>query len=858
MMLPDDVRMTPMLKQYTHWKRRYPDCLLFFRMGDFYEMFFEDAKEASAILDIALTARDQDRKIPMAGVPYHSVDGYLERLVASGKKVAICEQVSEPDGRSLVDRQVVRVVTPGTFLPAESSSEGRLACINVLKDEVSVALLNFASGILFAGTVMQAAARSEIAGFSPTEMIFPAGQEREARSMLAPGGKCVLSPGDRDDFRVPEASRRICRDWGVSSLEGYGLSDLDPACGCAAVILSFIEKTQFRSPRGYVELRPLLEKGSMHIDPPAIGNLEIAGGNGGSLYETLNRCRTPMGKRKLGDWLLHPLLDAEAISARQDAVSTLLEDPAERGKLQSSLSGCGDLDRSVSRLAFGNAGPRDLGVVRDTLSAVPGIRKHLGALGLDDLLNVDDNVSTLGETLASALEDDLPRVLQGGDIIRRGFDPGIDALRDIKNNEQGWLENFLLEKKKETGIRNMKIGFNKVFGYYLEVSKSSIKDVPDFFVRKQTLVSGERYITEELKDFEERMLAAAGQVKAREEELYRGLCLRVNECSSFLRSLSEDIAVTDVLASFAQVAALNRYSRPEVNYGDSIDIRGGRHPIVENSLNDGAFTPNDLILDGGDNRIAIVTGPNMAGKSTYLRMAALLAIMAQAGSFIPAESATLGIVEKVFSRIGARDEISRGRSTFMMEMIETANILNNVTSRSLVILDEVGRGTSTYDGMSIAWAVLENLHGSSGKRPKVLFATHFHELTALSSKLPGVKNLSMAVEEKGSDIVFLYKVVPCPADRSYGIEVARLAGIPGDVVERSRSILQQFEKGKRSLSSDIPSSASRRKQLPLFDEGAGEIVDELADLNPDLLSPMQALEMLYSLREKAREAKGSS
>ncbi len=854
MKLPGDVRMTPMLKQYTHWKGRYPDCLLFFRMGDFYEMFFEDAREASAILDIALTARDQDKKIPMAGVPFHSVDSYLERLVASGKKVAICEQVSEPDGRTLVDRQVVRVVTPGTFLPADSALEGRLACVNVLQDGVALALLNFATGVLRAGTVAEATARSELAGFSPTEMIFPAGQEKVTVSLLAPGEKCVLSQGEREEFRVPEASRKICREWGVASLEGYGLSDIDPACGCAGVLLSFIEKTQFRSARGSVEIRPLLDRGSMHIDPPAIDNLEITGRSGGSLYETLNRCRTPMGKRKLGEWLLHPLLDPDAISARQDAVSILLEDPGKRGMLQSSLSECGDLDRAVSRLAYGNACPRDLGVIRDTLAAVPAIRRQLKALRLDALLIVDEGVLSLGEALAAALEDDLPRVLHGGDIIRNGYDPEIDSLRNIRRNEKEWLDKFLLEKKSETGIKNMKIGFNKVFGYYLEVTRSSVKDVPDFFIRKQTLVSGERYITEELKDFEERMLAASEDVKTREEELFRRLCLAVNECSSGLRSLSESIAGTDVLASFAHVAALNRYCRPKVNHGDTIEIRGGRHPVVENSISDGAFTPNDVMLDGGENRIAIVTGPNMAGKSTYLRMSALLAIMAQAGSFIPAESATIGVLEKVFSRIGARDEISRGRSTFMVEMIETANILNNVNSRSLVILDEVGRGTSTYDGMSIAWAVLEHLYGSSGQRPKVLFATHFHELTALSAKLPGVNNLSMAVEEKGRDIVFLYKVVPCPADRSYGIEVARLAGIPEEVVERSRSILEQFEK-RNGRYGNVTSPQPARKQLPLFSEGTREILDELAGLNPDHLSPMQALEMLYSLRDKAREAR---
>ncbi len=452
--------------------------------------------------------------------------------------------------------------------------------------------------------------------------------------------------------------------------------------------------------------------------------------------------------------------------------------------------------------------------------------------------------------LSSALEEELPRTVQGGSVIRRGFDQVIDTLRDVRKNEKEWLESYLEEMKERTGIRNMKIGFNRVFGYFIEISRSSLKDVPPFFTRKQTLVSAERFVTEELGLFEKRMLSATEEAREREEQLFRELCLSVKDSSPGLRALSNSVAAVDVLVSFAWVAAQEGYCRPNVDYEDRFHVRGGRHPVVENSLvTGGAFTPNDVLLDGGENRIAIVTGPNMAGKSTYLRMAALLAIMAQAGSFIPAESASLGVVERIFSRIGARDEISRGRSTFMVEMIETANILNNVNSRSLVILDEVGRGTSTYDGMSIAWAILEYLQEQPDRRPKVLFATHFHELTVLSGRLPGVKNLSMAVEETGEGIVFLYKVVPSPADRSYGIEVARLAGIPKRVLERSMEILEEFEKNNGSVQVRPPRQTAG--QLPLFSEDAEGLILELAGVEPDVMTPIQALQLLYSLRDRA-------
>lgn len=853
MNLPEEIKLTPMLKQYFEWKNRYPDCLLFFRMGDFYEMFFDDAKIASGILDIVLTARDPEKKIPMAGVPYHAVESYLERLVASGRKVAICEQITVPDGKKLVERQVVRIVTPGTFLPGESSSDGRLAAMNILEDGVSLALLNCATGLLRAGTISSEAATSELAGFSPAEIIVPAGQEKKAEAVISFGSKSSLSARNRDDFKAVEASRRICRDWGLSTLSGFGISDVDPCCGCAGVLLSYIEETQFRSTRGVIELRPILERSAMYIDPAAIENLELAGNGGTSLFESLNGCKTSMGRRRLREWILHPLLDPEEISGRQDCVSSLISGPESRSRLQTALAACGDMDRSLSRLAFGSSGPGDAGIIRNTLRSIPAIRKQLEKTGISIRLKETEETYGLGILLERALNEDLPRSIHGGQIIRDGFDSVIDSLRNIQKDENEWLERFLDARKKETGIRNMKIGFNRVFGYYLEVSRTSAHGLPDSFIRKQTLVSGERFVTKELKAFEERMLSASEEVKEREEELFRDLCSSIIECSAHLRALALSIAEIDVLASFAHTAAMNRYCRPTVDLGDIIDIEAGRHPVVELSLNGGAFTPNDIRLDPDDSRIAIVTGPNMAGKSTYLRMTALLVIMAQAGCFVPARSARIGIIEKVFSRIGARDEIARGRSTFMVEMVETANILNNVSSRSLVVLDEVGRGTSTYDGMSIAWAVLEYLQNPEIRRPRVLFATHFHELTVLSGRLPGVRNLSMAVEERDNGIIFLYKVVPVPADRSYGIEVARLAGIPDVVLKRSMEILDRFE-GKEAMEIPAVPAVSSAGQLPLFGGLSEEVISEIAEMEPDEMTPLKALEMLYALRKKARKA----
>jgi len=846
-----------MLKQYFEWKGKYPDCLLFFRMGDFYEMFFEDARTASGILDIVLTARDNEKKIPMAGVPHHAVETYLERLVAAGKKVAICEQISTPDGKNLVERQVVRVVTPGTFLPGDSPSEGHLAAISKNTDRVSVALLNCATGLLRAGTVSPEAALSELAGFSPGEIIIPAGSEAGLEGILSDLRGFILSKRPRENFNPIDSSRRISREWGLGTLSGLGLSDADPACGCAGVLLSYIEETQFRSTRGVIDLRPIVEMSSMVIDQAAIESLEVAGHSGTSLFDTLDRCRTLMGRRRLKDWLLHPLLDPLEIAERQEKVASLISAPLARAKLKESLSACGDLDRALSRLGFGNAGPKDAGVVRDTLKNLPLIREQLKEAGIRGLLKMSAELSSLADCLSSALSEQLPKTVHAGEIVGDGFDAEIDELRNIRKNENDWLEAFLDSRKKETGIKNMKIGFNKVFGYYLEVGRSSADSLPPAYVRKQTLVSGERFITEELKYFEERMLTASEKLKEREEVIFREICRSILDCTSQLRKAAIEISEIDVLLSFAQTASVNRYCRPEVDLGESIKIEAARHPVVELSLPSAAFTPNDIRMDGDECRISLITGPNMAGKSTYLRTAALLVIMAQAGSFIPARSAKIGVIEKMFCRIGARDEIARGRSTFMVEMVETANILNNVSSRSLVILDEVGRGTSTYDGMSIAWAVLEFLHHSDGKRPKVLFATHFHELTALSETLHGVKNLSMAVEEKPNGIIFLYKVIPAPASRSYGIEVAKIAGIPEVVIRRSMEILERFEKKEASFQ-PLQDGTFQPAQLPLFGGSLVDIVMEVSEMSPDGMTPLEAIEKLYQLKEKAGKALNNS
>ena len=850
--LPDGVKMTPMLEQFVRWKNEYPEALLFFRMGDFYELFFDDARVASEVLDIALTARDQGKKIPMAGIPHHASESYLGKLIKKGYHVAICEQMTEPDGRSLVDRQVIRLVTPGTYLPEETGNDGRLVAVRKLdRYRWAVGSLEPGTGFLEAGAMPLDEVRGFLSAYRGSEILRPKGKIPEEIAFLIESSPVVELPVE--DFDPAGGARWLQHRWDLASLQGFGFQDGAPEIGVAAALLRYLEETQFGAARHVSGIAPVLSSRYLHLDVTTQRNLELFDGDGPSLYDILNRCKTACGRRRLREWITRPLMDPGEISRRLDVQETLLNSSDGLNDLQDGLGHCKDIERSLARLHMRSGNPRDLAAIRDTLSALPSIEVALKDVGLSHLLPCSDDFCDISDLLARGIEDSPSRVLGNGKIVRDGFDDKLDEWRGFAERGQEWLNDFTQRERDRLSIPRLKTGYSRVFGYYLEIGKGSMRDdleLPEDYRRRQTLVSAERYTTSELRDFEERMSRSEEEVRKRETELYGMLLERTLEKTEKLQSLGRALGNLDVLVSLAEVSRERGYIRPEFSDGGDISIKGGRHPVVEAVQKEIPFVPNDVDMKMDGNRLAIVTGPNMAGKSTYLRMTALLVIMAQMGTYIPAESADLGLCDRVFTRLGARDELAFGNSTFMVEMVETANILHNVTDRSLVILDEVGRGTSTYDGMSIAWAVLEYLQGACGRCPKVLFATHYHELTALEGRMPHVFNLRVEVEERPDGVTFLHRVIPGPADRSYGVEVARLAGLPRVVLCRAQELLERFEKS----SDDGASVPGPSVQMEFFDLKGDAIIQELASLSPDDLTPIQALEKVYELHEEARKA----
>jgi DNA mismatch repair protein MutS len=855
-----------MLKQYTEWKDKYPDCLLLFRMGDFFELFFDDAAIASEVLDITLTARDPEKAIPMAGVPHHALDAYMGRLISAGFKVAVCDQMTAPDGRTLVERSVVRVVTPGTYVPQDSESDGRLASFLLVGETASIALLTTGTGLLEAGTFSREEALSLLFSYLPRELLLAKGQEEDfsrfaAEAMTAAGVRPVIVFRDRGEFSPSFAADWLCKRWGIASLRAMGVEDADPASGAAAAALRYLEETQFGGADHVHGIKPLLPEGMLILDHTTQSNLELLEGDGPSLFSVLNRCRTPMGRRLLRDWITHPLISIEGITFRQDCVEYLSGDSSLLKKISEALSECRDMERALGRLSMKVGNPKDLGALRDTLSAMPslfGIVRDSGGGALLSIVDGLPDTSELELLLCRALADDLPRALSAGGVIRAGYDQTLDDARDAITHAEDNLRAFEAEERERTGIK-VKVGINKVFGYYIEVGRSYADNVPDDYVRRQTVSNGERFVNERLKDIERRVFRAEREIGEREEELYRDVLSRTLARSGECQAGARAIATLDVLRALAEVSRDNGYVRPLMDDSRIFDVRGARHPVVEKSLGNLPFTPNDITLnpDAADpgGCIAIITGPNMAGKSTYLRMTALVALMAHMGSFVPAERARIGLIDRIFTRIGARDELAKGRSTFMVEMVETANILRHVTRRSLVILDEIGRGTSTFDGMSIAWAVVEFLALNIDGCTKALFATHYHELTNLA--LPRLLNLSMAVEEYSGGIRFLHKVVPHPANRSYGIEVARLAGVPNIVIRRSQELLAEFESDPSKSRNEIENLSKKHVQKEIFFDVEREgVIERLAQSDPNGMTPMEALDLVFLLREKSRRILG--
>ena len=851
--------MTPMLEQYVEWKDAYPDCLLFFRMGDFYEMFFDDAEIASSVLDIALTSRSKENeyKIPMAGVPYHSVDSYLGRLIAAGYRVAICEQITEPDGKGLLEREVTRVVTPGTWLPENSDDGGKIAACLFDGKSTAVALLEPAGGALRAGTFSNEGGAAVMSAFMPDEILLRRGQrelfEKNCPSLASRG--VIVTECEKGYFAVEQGAAWLCRKWGIASLSAMGLDDRDLAAGAAAAAVKYLEETQFSNADNISSLTPMLPKENLVLDQSTQANLELADKGQATLFWVLNRCRTPMGRRALKEWITSPLQDLDEISRRQDMIETLAGDGRLRAGLAELLSRCRDMGKSLSRLTLKMGLPYDVQSVGVTLGVVPEIVSLVSGYPALARIVPQCDTSELAALLRAAVADNVPRFVRDGGVIRSGFDAELDEWRDKAAHSSEWLARFEESERERTGIKNLKAGVNKVFGYYIEIPKASASKAPMDYVRKQTLVGAERFITEELKRFERDMFRAEGEILTIEERIYARLVEEVLARSAEVQQTANFISALDVLLSLAAVASERGYTRPTLDMSKDFIVKNARHPVIEVTLGKNPFTPNDFNFSAENGRrIALITGPNMAGKSTYLRTAALIAIMAHMGSFVPAESAKIGLIDRVFTRIGARDELARGQSTFMVEMVETANILRHATDRSLVILDEVGRGTSTYDGLSIAWSVVEFLQGQEHAQPRVLFATHYHELTQLADLLPGIVNLSMGVDESAGRIVFLHKIIEAPSDRSYGIEVARLAGVPSAVLRRSQELLAQFEEKAEARNENVKNSS--QNQLTLFDVRQEAILEELAACDPNNMTPLAALELVMRLRDESRNVLG--
>jgi DNA mismatch repair protein MutS len=867
---------TPAMRQYFDAKRQHRDAIVFFRMGDFYEMFYEDALTAARALELTLTSRSKDSTggaIPMCGIPFHAADGYIARLVKKGFRVAVCEQMEDPKkAKGIVRREVVRVVSPGTLTDAGYLDAREPAFLIGIAPVVQgagygVALLDLSTGEFTATEYVGAGARQtladELAVLRPREIVAPA-QFSDADALVEELRLGALVTHTDDwAFDFESARGTLIEQLRAHSLQGYGLDD-HPAATCAAgALVQYLRETQKADLSHIREIAFRSGTDCLVVDPTTLRNLEVVeasqGGRAGSLLHEIDRSITPMGGRLLRAWLLRPLLSLERIQDRLDAVEEFAFRATERVKLRDTLKAIHDIERLVGRASLGTAGPRDLASLKQSIAAIPRVRMLLSELQaplVRSLLAEIDDLADIRDALDRAIVDEPPALVREGGMIRDGLDPELDELRIISRSGKHRIAEMEEAERARTGISNLKIRYNRVFGYYIEISKSNLGSVPPDYHRKQTIAGGERFITPGLKEYEEKVVGADERIVAREVELFEALRVRVAAEAPRVQDTARGIAALDVLAALAETAAVCNYTKPVMHAGDELVAADARHAVVERHAPD-AFVPNDITLDAQSHQLVILTGPNMGGKSTYLRQTALLCLMAQAGSFVPAKSAKLPVVDRLFARVGASDNIARGQSTFMVEMQETANILHCATSRSLVILDEIGRGTATFDGLSLAWAVAEYLASNPKARPKTIFATHYHELTDLADALPSVANFHVVVREWKDDIVFLRKVVPGRSDRSYGIQVARLAGLPPTVVGRAREILNGLERdelsrgGRPSLSGD---AARDQQQLGLFQAppaGDDPLHKRLRDLDVNELTPMQALTLLAELKKEA-------
>ena len=848
--MPQDI--TPLRQQYLDIKKQYPDAILFFRLGDFYETFDDDARKASEALDIVLTSRPVAKgvRVPMAGIPFHAADNYLGRLIEKGYRVAIAEQVGGQPDKGLFTREVVRVVTPGTVVEPGLLSAGRnnyLAAVCLQENRAGIAYLDITTGE-FTGTQIEleeglSAVRAELIRINPAETL------RSDALELPNGFPGTVTPVPSWYFEAGRAEEQLKSVFGVASLDGFGLKSMPLTARAAGALLKYLQETHKEALMTLKSFGTYSLGDFMVLDAETRRNLELtetlrdAKGEG-SLLWVLDQTKTPMGKRMLRQWVNKPLLNLDAITQRLDLVENFYLNGVLRNELIHVLSAFHDLERLVNRVCSNSIRPPEMVSLREDLSLLSKVRALIPrqpALEpvLSGLREFPDVVNLLNE----AIVDDPPATLSATGIIKPGFSSELDNIVTSSQHAREWINNLEGEEKKRTGIKTLKVGFNKVFGYYIEISRGSADNAPENYLRKQTLVNAERYITPELKEYESLVLNAETQIHEVELRVFRSVCERVASDAAPLLQTARALAQLDCVLSLAAAAALNNYTRPSVRAERGLKIIGGRHPVVERLRTGERFIANDAVFEEGE-IVRVITGPNMSGKSTFLRQVVLIVLMAQVGSFVPAESAEIGLVDRIFTRIGAQDAIHAGQSTFMVEMIEAANILNNATPRSLLILDEIGRGTSTYDGLSIAWAIIEYLHSHPKLKPFTLFATHYHELTELAEMLPGVRNYNVAVTESEGRVLFLHKIVPGGADRSYGIHVAQLAGLPGPVIQRANEILKQLE---ATSGKTIPDQVPDSSQLRLFPEN-NPLIDAFKKVDLNSLSPIQALNLLYEWR----------
>jgi DNA mismatch repair protein MutS len=868
-----ETAQTPLMRQYAAAKQQHPDALLFFRLGDFYELFFDDAHVASRELQITLTARDKERAVPMCGVPYHAADGYISRLLRKGFRIAICEQMEDPKlTKKIVRREVTRVLTPGTAIDPTLGSEQNnfLAAVSFGENLAALALLDLSTGDFraaeFSGPQASALCLDELQKASPSEVLFSgANPLLTAKAELPPAFERIKTKTPLEDwvFTSDYAVPLLERQLGTASLDGFGLTHHPAAAIAAGAILHYVRSTQ-RVELGHIDSIRFYERSEhLQLDQVTVRNLELVeplfseAGSDTTLFRTLDSCQTPMGKRMLRASILRPLLDWQTIHDRYEAVEHLKNDLILREKIRQTLEGILDLERLLARISLDSAGPRDVLALSASLQHLPQLHNILGQIDtplLKQIVARLDPLEDLCAKIQQTIQPAPPLTLAEGGVIAPGVDAELDELRTLSQSGRQSIAAIEERERARTGIGSLKVRFNSVFGYYIEITKANLANVPSDYERKQTLVNAERFTTLELKDYETKILTAQERSVEIEKRIFAELRRGVLDHASRIRRTSSAVAEADLVASFAHTAVLRNYTLPQLAGEAVLELVGARHPVIERLMEEageGRFVPNDLYLDVQGPSMLLLTGPNMGGKSTYLRQAALLVIMAQMGSFVPAARMRYGLVDRVYTRIGASDNLARGRSTFMVEMTETATILNTATDRSLILLDEMGRGTATFDGLSLAWATLEYLHANIGAR--TLFATHYHELTMLAEQLAHLKNLRVAVKETPQGIVFLHAIEPGPASKSYGIEVARLAGLPPQVIQRARQVLKQHERSERH---NVAAETEAPLQLTMFTPLSQRILDRLQETDINSLTPLQALNLLEELQSEIKSSQG--